>query len=409
MRIDLGYGEGVLSMDVQGQAIHVMMPKASESRLSIRPEVIRSFEMLQKVDSTKRSISRAKNISIAADFQRGLGQTEILLAEVLDYFQTLSILERVTIFTRTPDAILTSVKKPSGVKTNISNPSGEKAMQLIGETPSNATPVHAPSGFIEADFKMALGTIRADPIYGATGGPVSLLYSACGNRTTLRNEKLGATKFSQAFDRNCPAALDAHEVSALLDVDCALNTVTDYQGHLHTLLSGHVAKEWERGLESLHDLAAIQMKQKADVAVVSPGGSPHDFTLADAVQALMAGHLATVHGGVILLVAECRDGPGPKGLVEGVSEFETEDSIKAAVESSFRRGMGHARLIHRVLASRRVVLCSRLRRSLVEERLRCNAVRDPEEGIELAKTMIASRPSFAVIPFGADSLPETPP
>jgi nickel-dependent lactate racemase len=150
------------------------------------------------------------------------------------------------------------------------------------------------------------------------------------------------------------------------------------------------------------------MTHCADIAVVSQGGSPHDATLHASISGLVAGYLATVHGGVVVLIAECSQGAGPTGFLDGVSDYETEEDLRVAAEGQYVHGMDVARLFLRIISSRKVVLCSRLRESLVAERLSCTAVRDPTEGLESAQTMVTSKSRIAILPDGNSTMPVVP-
>jgi hypothetical protein len=96
------------------------------------------------------------------------------------------------------------------------------------------------------------------------------------------------------------------------------------------------------------------------------------------------------------------------GFVEGVSGNQTEEEVAAAAESQYRHGMDVARLFLRILSSRNVIICSRLRESLVTERLRSMAVHDPKEGLELAKGMLTSKSRIVFLPNGRGTVPLPP-
>jgi nickel-dependent lactate racemase len=407
MRVDLHYGEGFLGADFQVRDVQLLLPSRSQVSLSVSSEVVRSMEAARARAELSELLSRANNVSLAVDLQQGFGQTEMLVSEILAYLQSLSNLDRVTLISPSEPVFLADGADAFGFEITQRRPE-EKNLQFVGETPSHSTPVFVDGGFVEADLRLSLGTVRLDTVYGATGGPVSALRAACGEKTILRNRKLAATRGAPPFGFDSAAVADAREAAALLGIDFFLNTLTDFEGTLCQVASGDMATEWFPAVGSLQGLAGIPLQQRADIVVVTPGGFPHDATLLSSVQALAAGFLSSQHGGVILLVAECREGAGPRGFVDGVSEFGSEEELSAAAESTYRDGMEHARLLQQVLSSRNVVLCSRLRRSLVEERLRCHAVRDPEEGMEQAIQMIASRPKVSIIGYGSDSLPLPP-
>ena len=163
---------------------------------------------------------------------------------------------------------------------------------------------------------------------------------------------------------------------------------------------------WMSGVEHARSLAKAEFSQRADIAIVSAGGNPFDSTLYDAIDSLYPAIEATEHGGSIVLVAECNDDVGPKGFVQGMSEFSSEKELLVSAETNFEIGMEKARFFWSVLSSRNVVICSRLRESLVEERLHCTAVKDPQEGLEVAQRMLASSKKVAIIKDGLRTTPK---
>lgn len=405
MRMDLSYGEGFLNLSVEGRSVRVVTPCVSEAKLKISSEVLRAFETFSGKGVNGRGLANAKSVAIAVDLQQGFGQTEMLVEEVLKYLQSFSALERVTLVSSSP-LNLTTGEAPQEYDFRVRVPEDGKGIVLVGETPTFSTPILVDRDYVDSDYRMSLATIRPNAFYGATGGPVSTLLSVCGQKTVLRNKKTGTTRLSKLFDPHGCASTDAAEGCSLIDVDCMMNTVSDHEGTLDRIVSGPIEEVWRGGVDACISLANTSMKSRADIAVVGAGGYPSDSTLASSVQSLISGYLATEHGGVVLLVAECRDGAGPRGFVDGVSKYESERAMIAAAESSFHIGMESACLFWRVISSRTVIICSRLRRSLVEEHLKCHAVRDPAEGVELARTVIASKPRIAVIPLGSDTIPE---
>jgi nickel-dependent lactate racemase len=61
------------------------------------------------------------------------------------------------------------------------------------------------------------------------------------------------------------------------------------------------------------DVWEIEVSQKLDITIVSPGGHPKDFDMHQAQKALASAELITRPGGSIVLVAECPDGVGKFG------------------------------------------------------------------------------------------------
>ncbi|MHA2601228.1 MAG: hypothetical protein AM324_003745, partial [Candidatus Thorarchaeota archaeon SMTZ1-83] len=184
-----------------------------------------------------------------------------------------------------------------------------------------------------------------------------------------------------------------------------LNSVEDWKGTVAEVYSGSPTESWELGVSAAQSLANVALGQRYDIAVVSAGGFPSDGTLYSAVEALNAGFQATRRDGVIVLVAECSMGVGPDGFLNGVSRSGSERDLLLQVEPGFEVGNERARYFLKVLESRSLILCSRMRSSLVEENMHCIPVRDLEEGLEVAQELTTTRARIAAFVDGTRTNP----
>jgi len=286
------------------------------------------------------------------------------------------------------------------------NPNSKSSLKYIGDTPTYSTPVQINEGYLCADMKIGLGEIQPDVFYGATGGRMSVIPSVSGRRTINRNTKLQATKQIGQFKLETPSCKDMLEISQLAGLDFIVNVVSDWQGNLAHIMAGNSFTSWMSGVKSAAGLAKADYSRHADIAIVSAGGSPNDLTLYDAIDCLYSAYEVTEHGGSIVLVAECSRDVGAKGFLHGMSEYSTDEDIIAAAETNYEFGMEKARFFWNVLRTRNVVICSRLRDSLVEERFHCTAVKDPQEGLEAAKNMLASCKKVTILDDGIRTTPK---
>ena len=234
---------------------------------------------------------------------------------------------------------------------------------------------------------------------------MSVIPHCAGLKSITRNNKLQATHPIGPFVTDSAASTDLVEASQLAGLDFIINAIPDWKDNIHEIVAGNPYSSWNHGVSVVKDLTESFYKHKADIAIVSAGGAAYDSTLFDAIDALHAGREATEHGGVIVLVAECEDGAGPDGFMRGVSECNSDKEVSLLAETNYENGMEKSRFFWEILKSRKVIICSRLRQSLVTERFHCSAVKDIQEGYELARSFIVSRPRVAIIPHGLRTLP----
>ncbi|MCK4566451.1 MAG: DUF2088 domain-containing protein [Candidatus Thorarchaeota archaeon] len=416
MRFDLHYGAGSLPLEIADRLIvDTMLPKKVENCIDTKRTIVKTLE--KPIDSSPFSqiASCASSAAIVVNGEQDIDLIPSLLNAVLEYLQA-SISDPTDISVIYPiepqdSATRTDILKKldgperDGYQLVLHDSRVNEDLCFIGETPTHCTPVHVNKVFLDADVKIGIGTIRSDVFGGATGGRMSVLPHSSGAKSIFRNFKLRATHSVGPFVTDSAACIDLEEASRLASLDFILNAIPDWKGNLNSIISGDPYTAWENGVLVAKKMTETFFQHKADIAIVSAGGSFSDQTLYDAIDALNAGSAATEHGGVIVLVAECAEGPGPDGFTRGVSECSSSEEVSVLAEIGYEIGMEKARFFWEILNSRKVIICSRMRKSLIEEKFHCSAVRDPQEGYELARSLIVSRPRLAIIPDGTQILP----
>jgi len=416
MRFDLRYGDGSLPLELSGRlTVDTLLPRTVENLIDIKRTIV---EVLEKpIDSSPFSqiASRASSAAIVVNGEQDIDLIPSLLNAVLEYLQAsissptdISVIypiEPQDSATRTDIVKKLDGPQRDGYQLVLHDSRENENLSFVGETPTHCTPVYVNKVFMDADVKIGIGTIRSNIFVGATGGRMSVLPHSSGFKSISRNIKLRAIHSVGPFVTDSAVCIDLEEASRLASLDFILNAIPDWKGNLNSIVSGEPYTAWENGVLVSKKMTETIFHHKADIAIVSAGGSYSDLTLFDAMDALYAGRAATDHGGIIVLIAECAEGPGPDGFIRGVSECSSSEEVSVLVEIGFEIGMEKARFFREILNSRKVIICSRIRESLITEKFHCSAVRDPQEGYELARSLIVSSPRLAIIPDGTRILP----
>ena len=419
MRVDLRYGEGSLPLELSDRfSIEQIVPQTVPRLPNIDSELLRVIESPADSLPFSQRVAEVDSIVIVVNRIEHQELMEELLHALLNSVETFSfnpdnisiiypLLSEERVSKSSVDDLLGNPESRGHLLT-LHKTDAKSNLKLVGETPSFSTPVHVNEHYLCADMKIGLGEIRPDVFYGATGGRMSVIPSVSGIRTITRNAKLRATGDIGQFKLDTPSCVDMLEITQLAGLDFTINSVSDWQGNLAHIVAGDSISSWKSGVTYSTSLARAEYHRRADIVIVSAGGSPYDTTLYDAIDSLYPACEATEHGGSIVLVAECGGEVGPKGFIRGMSEFASADEVLTDSETNFEIGLEKARFFWNVLSSRNVVICSRLRESLVEERLHCNAVKDPQEGLEVAQSLLASSKKVAVLNDGIRTVPVLP-
>ena len=416
VRIDLRYGAGSLPLEIpQRFAAELVTPRTIIEQRSLLQEVNRTLETPPDSGSLSEMMKNAKTVAVVVNSEQDIELNRRLLDILLDILGTsMTDPSNVTIlFSSDAD----THAKHRDIERMLGEPTAKghhlllhdakegEAVCYLGDTATHSTPVTINKTFAEADFRIGIGTIRCNVFVGATGGRMSVMPHVCGFKTIARSTRLQATHRVGPFMTDSAASLDMEEISRIANLDFILNAVPDWRDNIAAIIAGEPYKSWNRGVNVSRALTEIPMQHKADIAIVSPGGGLSDSSLFAAVDSLCAAHEATEYGGTILLIAECADGLGPIGFLNGVSKCKSASEVEIAAETGFEPGMEKSRFFWNILSSRSLIICSRLRESLVTEHFHGLAVRDPQEGLELARSQIVSAPRVAVIPQGNRTLP----
>jgi nickel-dependent lactate racemase len=192
------------------------------------------------------------------------------------------------------------------------------ALTLIGTT-SNGIKVNINRKAVEADHLILTGTIGFHYFAGFGGGRKSVLpgiagRSACmASHFTVLNPGAGSGKNPLAVTGN----LDGNPVHQAMVEGCAmarpafiLNTVLSADKRILAAFGGDWREAHEAGCRYYRERFAYPLAEKADLVIASCGGFPKDINLIQAHKSMEYGAQALKAGGVMILLAECRDGFG---------------------------------------------------------------------------------------------------
>jgi nickel-dependent lactate racemase len=154
---------------------------------------------------------------------------------------------------------------------------------------------------------------------------------------------------------------------------------------------------------------AVRIPQLADIVLVSAGGYPKDVNLYQAQKAMDNAKYAVRDGGIIILVAECREGLGHHIFEAWMQEACSPDDLLERIQREFVIGGHKAAAIAGLLKRWRVFMVS----SLPDEAVRAcwfTPFASLDEAISAALAEMGPSADVIVLPQGSSVLPvvETP-
>ena len=188
----------------------------------------------------------------------------------------------------------------------------------IGRT-SNGIDVRINRRAVEANRLILTGVIGFHYFAGFGGGRKSVLpgiasRQACmASHFAVLNPAPGSGRNRYAVTGNLdgnPVHLAMNEACALADPAFILNTVLAPDRRIIAAFAGDWQKTHEDGCRFYCEHFSYPLQEKTDLVIVSCGGFPKDINLIQAHKSMEYAAQALKDGGVMILLAECRDGFG---------------------------------------------------------------------------------------------------
>jgi nickel-dependent lactate racemase len=192
------------------------------------------------------------------------------------------------------------------------------ALVYLGDT-ARGIPVEVNRRVAEAQHLILTGAVTFHYFAGFGGGRKSLLPGVSSRRScmashfALLNQGEASGKHPKAVTGNLegnPVHEAMLEACAMRPPDFILNTILAPDKRIMAVFAGDWRSAHLAGCRFYADAFSYPISEKADLVVVSCGGFPKDINLIQAHKSMEYGSRALKPGGVMILLAECRDGYG---------------------------------------------------------------------------------------------------
>lgn len=285
------------------------------------------------------------------------------------------------------------------------------ALTYIGKT-SSGIKVSISRRAAEADHLILTGTIGFHYFAGFSGGRKSVLpgiasrASCMASHFSVLNPADGSGKNPLATTGN----LEGNPVHRAMVEGCALakpafilNTVLAADRRIFAAFSGDWREAHEEGCRFYQRHFSWPLSGKGDLVITSCGGYPKDINLIQAHKSMEYAAQALKDGGVMILLAECRDGFGNGTFFnwfryKNLAEFET--ALRTHYEINGQTAYSLLQKAQRF----RIVLVSQFPREQVEA-MGMIPARTLDDAMALAFGMLPSDWQAYVLPEGGSVLP----
>ena len=272
-------------------------------------------------------------------------------------------------------------------------------------TTSRGTPVDITRVVAEADRRICLGNIEYHYFAGYSGGAKAIM-PGCSTRAAIQanHSRMVLPEAKAGALETNPLRLDIEEAGDMVGIDFIVNVVLSEHKEILRAVAGDVTKAHREGCRFLDTLYRKELRQPADIVIVSQGGAPKDLNLYQTQKALDNAKHAVRDGGVIILIGSCKEGLGEKTFEEWMTSAPSAHSLIERIKREFKLGGHKAAAIAMVLERAEVDLVSDLDPDFVRSMF---LVPQPsaQAALDAALAKLGRDATILAMPYGGSTLP----
>jgi len=245
--------------------------------------------------------------------------------------------------------------------------SNPKDFKHLGFT-KRGTPIDIFTEVAEADMRICLGNIEYHYFAGYSGGAKAIMPGVSTRAAIQANHSRMVESEAKTgnLDTN-PVRLDLEEAIESCPIDFIVNVVLDKKKQIIKAVAGHYIKAHREGCKFLDVANKIEIENKADIVITTPGGYPKDINMYQSQKALDNAKHAVKKGGIIILVASCIEGLGEKVFERWMLAASSPDSLITDIQRNFELGGHKAAAIAMVLQDAKIFLVSEMEANFVRK------------------------------------------
>lgn len=275
----------------------------------------------------------------------------------------------------------------------------------MGET-AMGTPVDVTRIVAEADRRIGTGNIEYHYFAGYSGGAKAIMPGVSTRAAIQSNHSrmvLPAAAAGQLEDN--PVRQDLEEAIGFCPLDFIVNVVLDERKEIIHAAAGHFIEAHREGCGFLDKLYLKEIKERADIVIVSQGGAPKDLNLYQTQKALDNAKHAVKKGGVVILAGCCKEGMGEETFEEWMVNSDSPQEIIERIQKDFRLGGHKAAAIALVLRDAEIYLVSEMEKEFVES-IFLKHFDTVQSALDSAFAKLGASATVLVMPYGGSTLPK---
>ena len=270
---------------------------------------------------------------------------------------------------------------------------------------ARGTPVDITRAVAEADRRVCLGNIEYHYFAGYSGGAKALMPGVSTRAAIQSNHSLMVNPDACAGKlAGNPLREDIEEAARMVGIDFILNVVLDEHKKIVCAVAGDPVKAHRAGCRFLDQFYLKFIPERADIVLVSQGGSPKDLNLYQTQKALDNAKHAVKKGGVVILIGSCREGLGEETFEAWMTQSPSPESMIERIRRDFCLGGHKAAAIAMVLQSADIFLVSDLKDDFVRK-IFLTPYPSAQAALDAALAKLGAQATILAMPYGGSTLP----
>ncbi|MBU3217133.1 nickel-dependent lactate racemase [Clostridium estertheticum] len=412
MEFEFGFGKKTIKFNIEKENfIGEILPNKIEVDLMNEEEVNRAMDNPIGSERLKEIVKKGKKIVIiTSDITRPMPSKMVIPVVIKELEEAGVCYSDITIVlaigshrphTEDEKKYLLGESIYNKIRCIDSNPMDFKHLGFT----KRGTPIDIFTEVADADIRICLGNIEYHYFAGYSGGAKAIMPGVSTRAAIQANHSRMVEEEAKTgnIDTN-PVRLDLEEAIETISIDFIVNVVLDKKKQIIKAVAGHFIKAHREGCRFLDLANKIEIKNKADIVITTPGGYPKDINMYQSQKALDNAKNAVKKGGIIILVASCLEGLGEKVFEKWMINASSPQSLIVDIQKNFELGGHKAAAIAMVLQNSKIFLVSEMEEDFVRK-IFMVPFSNVQDAINKAYQEQGTDAKVLTMPYGGSTLP----
>jgi nickel-dependent lactate racemase len=403
VEIWIPYGSSEVGVGVQPENLSVIVkPKAQQPVQDIKMEIESALNNVIGNLKLEKKTGEESNLAVIIDSSLGNPFFDNIKLLALELCRKLEI-HNLIISWRNEEGCenLYQILQTSGISniTILDNNSSSSKFFSSKNPEENKIEKNLP--LIEASLRVFIGRVGVDPIWRYKGSTSMFLELSDAEtraelfRTFVTSYLNGTTSDVKRLEESI------NKIASSIGPCLAFDIFVNEEGTITKILVNSFNDSLIKSANAIDEIYKVTAETASDILVVSAGGSQHDNTLENSLDAIMLNKNLVKKGGTIILVAECLDGYGNEEFLEITTKHGELKSIKPLLKKEPTIGKFKAYVLKELLDDFRLCLVSVMPDYYAKSIFKFRTFRTVGDALQSALRVIGKQATITVVPYGS--------